>query len=151
MDAQDYEKALKAAEAEIEETLRERAVLDEKLTKLKSTVEALCALLGQLPARRDWEHFFSGTTMGVSDAIREVLSGSKVPMTPVELKTRLADAGFAFHTYANPMAVVHNTLKRLEAQGELVTVRNAAGQTIAYTMPPAKGKEEYAKHPAKKR
>jgi 2'-5' RNA ligase len=40
-------------------------------------------------------------------------------MTPAEIRDRLASIGFDFETYANPLAAIHTTLKRLAEADEI--------------------------------
>lgn len=54
-------------------------------------------------------------------------------MKPPEIKAQLLHHGFDIGEYANPLAVIHNTLRRLGVQGELIIVKNPAGQ-IAYAI-----------------
>jgi len=71
---------------------------------------------------------------GISNAIRRILTGSRIPMSPTQIKTALSARGFDMGEYANPGAVIHNTLKRLEQQKELTVVRDPSGN-LAYAMP----------------
>jgi hypothetical protein len=82
---------------------------------------------------------------GITDAIRQVIAESKIPLSPVEIKAALANRGVDLSGYANPGTVIHNTLNRLEKQGELIRVQNPAGVTVAYawrTVPPPPGSDD---------
>ena len=136
MNKADYQKALKAAEVEIHEILQKRAALDVRLTQLKSAAEDLSALLQEVPKFDSglWARIRDTPEgVGITDAIRQILIESKIPLTPVQVKDALRQSGLDTD-YQNTMAVIHNTLKRLEKQGEVAPIRNAAGQTPAYTM-----------------
>lgn len=136
MNREEYKNALEAAHREIQHCLEERARIDERLAQLKSTSEALSKLLNienahlikqlaelsiQVPA-----------DPGITKAIRELLANSKIPLAATEIKAGVETLGVDLSQYVNASAVVHNTLTRLEKQGELVRVVNAAGQTVAY-------------------
>ena len=71
---------------------------------------------------------------GITDAIRQVLSKSKIPLSALEIKSGLENSGVDLSGYANPGAVIHNTLTRLEKQREVVRLQTAAGQTVAYAI-----------------
>src|ERR1700693_1673443 len=127
----DYIAALKAAQSELQDIIRERARLDDRVNQLKKTIDALSALLKDNPALTDGFSNAYGILvgveglaapgtgdMGISDAIRHLLIESKAPLTPPEIRNYLAEKGFDFSAYANPLAVIHNTLKRLNKQGE---------------------------------
>lgn len=53
------------------------------------------------------------------DAIRTVLQLSIDSLTPVEIKKWLKDAEFDIDKYANPLAVIHTTLKRMKENIEV--------------------------------
>ncbi|SRR6266849_6335968 len=135
-----YKSAIEAAQSEMEEMLAKRTAIDKRLQQLKQTIDGLAALLEELPeagssvSKTESDQSLS-EGIGISDAIRVVLSEAKIPLSPPEVKAFLAHQGFKFHEYANPMAVVHNTLKRLALQGELTTLEANGGQTL-YTITP---------------
>jgi hypothetical protein len=159
MSPADYKAALDAAHTEIGELLQQRTKLDDRLTQLKNTVDALSLLLkdttpavddgfskayGQLVGVEGLAAPGAGD-MGISDAIRQILCGSQVPMSPTGIRNELAKRGFSLATYANPLAVIHNTLKRLMAQGEIFGLRDRAQQVVAYarkTVPPPPGSHD---------
>lgn len=134
MDIGHYEKALEAANVEMEELLHQRSDIDKRLLRLKETVTALSTLLEvyreQDPSKA------SGTSLGrlgISNAIRQILTESRAPMKPPEIKSQLVRHGFDMRAYANPLAVIHNTLRRLGRQNELIVVENPAGE-VAYAI-----------------
>jgi hypothetical protein len=133
MEKVNYRLALQAAQTEMQDALQERSALDVKIATLKQTIEGLSALLQDKPAEPAElpEELFGET--GISGAIRFLLMRSEVPLTPVQIRHKLTEHAFDLSDYANAMAVIHNTLKRLDKQGELMTVKDASGQTIAYT------------------
>lgn len=143
----DYIAALKAAQSELQEIIRERARLDDRLNQLKKTIDALSALLKD---NSDLAKEFSNSygilvgveglaasgagDMGISDAIRQLLIESKAPLTPPEIRNYLSDKGFDFSAYANPLAVIHNTLKRLNKQGEIAGIVGTTGEVTSYVV-----------------
>jgi hypothetical protein len=161
MESSDYRKALDAARAEIQEILAQRTQLDERLNQLKKIVDALSALLEEVPSTESFVEVLGvGITqldrrdVGISDAIRQILSYSQVPLSPTGVRNELTKRGFILAEYANPLAVIHNTLKRLLAQDEIVGVRDASQQIVAYarrTVPPPPGSDSISgSHPADK-
>jgi hypothetical protein len=160
MNPGDYENALTAASDEIQELLKKRSEIDARINQLKQTVDALAALLTPKISEdvNPWRNAplsnLAGlmyvpvqdiSEIGISDAIRQVIAESKIPLSPVEIKSALASRGVDLSGYANPGTVIHNTLNRLEKQGELMRVQNHAGQTVSYalayprTVPPPPG------------
>jgi hypothetical protein len=138
MNKADYEKALSAAKTEIDQLLEQRTQIDNRITQLKFTTEALSKLLGidiWAKAARLAEFINQvPADPGITNAIRQVLASSKIPMNPTEIKLGLESIGFDLSEYANSGAVIHNTLARLERQGEVARVQNPAGQTVAYAL-----------------
>jgi hypothetical protein len=107
-------------------------VIDKRLLQLKDTIDSLGFLLKSPPEGMlddaDQERILEG--VGISDAVRIVLKEAQIPLTPSELKTFLSSRHFDFSAYKNTMAVLHNTLKRLAMQGELVALTRNDGQVL---------------------
>jgi hypothetical protein len=114
----DYRKALEAASREYEALAEKRREIDQRLAELAQTIGTLAKLLGLTPT----------VPMGLTDAIRLVVRGAGVPMTPVEVRDRLAAIGFDVSKYVNDLAAVHTILKRLNEAGELRFVRRTPGK-----------------------
>src|SRR5271155_1113333 len=153
MGAPSYENALVAASDEMKKLLKQRSEIDARISQLKKTMEALSDLMKPLPSETPsyFDELGTGIVMGkladagISDAIRQVVSESKVPLTPVQIKELIANRGFDLSGYANAGTVIHNTLARLEKQGELVRLQNPGSQLVSYfvkyrrTVPPPPG------------
>jgi hypothetical protein len=129
-----YQKALDAANAEMEELLHQRADIDKRLSRLKETTNALSTLLGVYREQNSPKASkVSVGHLGISDAIRQILSNRRAPMKPPEIHAQLQRQGFDMKDYASPLAVIHNTLRRLGRQNEVIVVKDPAGQ-IAYAI-----------------
>ena len=114
----DYRKALEAAEREYEALGEKRREIDQRLAELAQTIGTLAKLLGLTPT----------VPIGLTDAVRLVVRGAGVPMTPVEVRDRLAAIGFDVSKYVNDLAAVHTILKRLNEAGELRFVPRTPGK-----------------------
>jgi hypothetical protein len=114
----DYRRALDAAAREYEALGAKRREIDQRLAELAQTIGTLSKLLGLTPT----------VPMGLTDAIRLVVRGAGVPMTPVDVRDRLAGLGFDTSKYVNDLAAVHTILKRLNEAGELRFVARAPGK-----------------------
>ena len=138
MNKTDYEKALAAAKTEIDQLLEQRTQIDNRIAQLKFTTDALSRLLGveTRPTAARLVELINQVPAdpGITNAIRQVLASCKIPMNPSEIKLGLESIGFDLSAYANSGAVIHNTLTRLERQGEVARVQNPAGQTVAYAL-----------------
>ena len=118
MTHEDYRRALEAATREYEELGAKRREIDQRLAELAQTIGTLSKLLGLTPT----------VPMGLTDAIRLVVRGAGVPMTPVDVRDRLQAIGFDVSKYANDLAAVHTILKRLNESGELRFIPRAPGK-----------------------
>ncbi len=114
--------------------MRER--IDSRLTQLKSMVDVLSALVQEPPKLDQDDSPELLDSVGISEAIRQVLKDAGVGLMPNQVKAKLSDVGFDLTKYVNPSAVIHNTLKRLETQGEVVQVRDSSG-VMAYAIRPS--------------
>ncbi|HKB11551.1 MAG TPA: prefoldin domain-containing protein [Vicinamibacterales bacterium] len=118
MPHQDYRRALEAAAREYESLGEQRRAIDQRIAELAQSIATLSKLLGLTPT----------VPMGLTDAVRLVVRGAGVPMTPVEVRDRLAAIGFDVSKYVNDLAAVHTILKRLNQAGELRFVPRAPGR-----------------------
>ena len=147
----DYRKALHSARAEFEKLLQERADLDSRIVRLKQTITGLIGLCeSNDKARRPLNHVvpLPPRFMRLTSAIRQLLAESASPMRPPDLRDALLKYGFNVSQYANKLAVIHNTLSRLEKQGEVLQVTGGwiltdkgklASQMDSLDFPPADG------------
>jgi hypothetical protein len=119
---EDYRRALEAATREYEELGAKRQAIDTRLAELAQTIGTLSKLLGLTPT----------VPLGLTDAVRLVVRGAGVPMTPVEVRDRLRGIGFDVSRYVNDLAAVHTILKRLNESGELRFIPGGTG-THKYT------------------
>ena len=128
MTAQDeYRRALETAAREWEALARERAQIDERLAQLTETIGTLTKLCGLAPT----------VPWGLTDACRTILRNAAKPMTPVDVRNRLAAVGFDLSRYANDLAAIHTVLKRLNRSGELQFVPRGRGKhAYAWARPP---------------
>src|SRR5260370_20311140 len=116
-----YKRILDAAKSEIDELMRQRDALNERISKLSPIVEYL-TLLCQ-------EKFVQETTpasppsvedMGLTDAMRSIFrTAAPRVLVPTMVRDELRNAGFNLDKYVNEMPPIHNTLKRLVLAGEI--------------------------------
>jgi hypothetical protein len=118
MTHEDYRRALQAALGEYEDLGLKRREIDRRLAELAQTIGTLSRLLGHTPT----------VPMGLTEAIRVVMRGAGVPMTPVQIRERLNAIGFDLSKYSNDLAAIHTILKRLNDARELHVVKSATGK-----------------------
>ena len=109
MSQDEYRRALDAAVREYERAIADRAGLDSRIAQLQQTIGTLTRLCGFTPT----------VPLGLTDACRMVLRNAGVPLPPTALRDRLEAVGIDLSRYANPLAAIHTTLKRLVEAGEV--------------------------------
>jgi hypothetical protein len=132
-----FDDALKAARKALREAYEERAGLEQRIISLTKTIEGLAALCEPevvdeflITAEGDVANF---QIASLTDAIRQVFSSSSEPMlTPTEVRDALVARGMDFSKYRQPLVPIHNTLKRLVSQEELVEFRDDSGDLRGY-------------------
>ena len=109
MTTDDYRRALETAIREYEALGQQRQDIDKRLAEVAQTISSLSRLCGLVPT----------VPMGLTDACRLVVRGAGLPVTPTEVRDRLAAFGFDLSKYSNDLAAIHTILKRLNQAGEL--------------------------------
>src|SRR6266567_4195942 len=97
MPQEDYRRALESATREYEALGARRREIDQRLAELAQSIGTLSKLLNLTPT----------IPIGLTDAIRLVVRGAGVPMTPVEVRDRLRAIGFDVAKYVNDLGAVH--------------------------------------------
>ena len=122
----DYRAALDAAIREYEDLGARRREIDARLSALAQTIGTLSRLMGLTPT----------VPLGLTDACRLVLRAG-LPMTPVEVRDRLAGIGVDLSVYASELSAIHTVLKRLNEAGEIRLVpRPTGGHAYLWQAPP---------------
>jgi hypothetical protein len=134
-DTNPFEIALKQARKSLNEAYEERDVIEQRIVRLKQTIDGLAALCEPEP-NEDVVQAKAGHMLfqaSLTASIRSIFSETTEPMlTPVEVRNALLEMGVNLTKYKQPMVPIHNTLKRLEAQGELVPFIDDAGDLRGY-------------------
>lgn len=105
----------------------EREAIDRKIVKLREGVIGLGTLCGYNRAAviANFRELFPNLIdpdVGITDVVRKVLSVEKnYYLTPVQIKEKLAASGYDISNQKNILASLHTILKRLKAQGQVVT------------------------------
>lgn len=117
MTTEDYRAALDAAVREYEALGAKRREIDARLSALAQTIGTLSHLMGFRPT----------VPMGLTDACRLVMRAG-LPMTPTEVRDRLAAIGVDLSVYASELSAIHTVLKRLNEAGEIRLVPRPSGK-----------------------
>ncbi len=148
-------KTLAEARAKLAKFVSEREKLDKQIQEWKRVVDSLKAvseeasenLPGEIEIITGTEFLtpYQGATgkpdkhtrhrmrLNFTDAIREILrlDDPQVVRVPA-IRDSLVAWGFDFSKYKQELVPIHNTLKRLEEQGEARAVKNANGRIVGY-------------------
>src|SRR5207302_9136778 len=75
----------------------------------------------------------AGQEMGLTEAIRWVFRQPLLlPLTPTQVRDRMAEMGYDLSKYKHVMPPIHNTLKRMKEAGEIREVEGLGGIGRAY-------------------
>jgi hypothetical protein len=116
MGQRDYVRTAWAVQAEITRLVAKRKAIDERLASLYKTI----AFLEGPSNGKDWKRQFA---LRLGDACRFALRSSHTPKSPTQIRDDLATVGFPIERYANALACIHTTLKRLVQNGEAQAVK----------------------------
>ena len=124
-----FEVALKEARKALTDAKEERSALEQRIVSLKQTIDGLSALCEPEPnedfVQVNGGNLPDGYSTSLTDAIRRIFMSSKEPMlTPPEVRDALVALGVNIAKYKQPLVPIHNTLKRLTSQEELVEFRD---------------------------
>jgi hypothetical protein len=112
----EYKAALERAEEELENSVRQKEIIERRILNLAMTIKSLRALCGVKPP--SFQEELPG--LGLTDAIRRVLEFSDNPLTPTQVRSILTAARFDLSDQSNVMASIHSVLKRLTDAGEIL-------------------------------
>jgi len=142
-----YKQTLEMVRKELAELAVQRDSLNARIAALTRTAEGLAALCdesdhsaGLLP---ESNIAFIASEIGISDAIRDILSDS--PLSVPDIRDSLVQKGFDPGHYASILTVIHNTLRRLEKQGQAHSVTTPGGGT-KWVAGPSEGGEQPKSH-----
>jgi hypothetical protein len=133
------QEALVKARKKLDELVTERTTIDREIVNWKRVVDSLTAVSdehsNELPADVRLvadPRLAPLLNLKFTDAIRNVLASVDGYISAPAMRDQLIDLGFDFTKYKQELVPIHNTLKRLEEQGEAQSVKNEQGQTIGY-------------------
>ena len=132
-----YRRALEDAKKELAGLVKQRAELDQRIERLARSIEGLAPLCDG----EDFKGFIQGVMRGMhggslpsedddlslSDSIRRIIANSLFAISVTEIRDALVTEGFDPNRYANFLTVIHNTLRRLQKQGEIRFHRGLVG------------------------
>lgn len=128
MSKMEYRKALESARSEFDRLIQQRLALEKRILHLKQTISGLMALCEQDEEPKGDKAEFAPSfprSVRLTSATRQVLAESESPITPPKLRDILIRRGLNMSQYANQLSVIHNTLLRLQRQGQTMQISGA--------------------------
>jgi len=132
-------KMFESARDRLRELLRQEAEIKDQISHWGPIVEQLARLTGETvdleiinrinELRQDQESSAGvGQEMGLTEAIRWVFRQPlMLPLTPTQVRDRMAEMGYDLEKYKHEMPPIHNTLKRMKEAGEIKEVEAVSG------------------------
>jgi hypothetical protein len=137
-------KMYESARERLKELVRQEIEVKEQISHWAPVVEQLARLTGEtldhdiasrINELKQSEAAASGAghEMGLTEAIRWVFRQPLLlPLTPTEVRDRMAEMGYDLSKYKFVMPPIHNTLKRMKEAGEIREVEGIGGIGRAY-------------------
>jgi hypothetical protein len=132
-------KMYESARDRLKELLRQEIEVKDQISHWAPIVEQLARLTGETldsdiaskinELRQDEASAQgAGQEMGLTEAIRWVFRQPLLlPLTPTQVRDRMAEMGYDLEKYKHVMPPIHNTLKRMKEAGEIREVEGVGG------------------------
>ena len=130
-------KMYESARDKLRELLRQETEAKEQISHWGPIVEQLARLTGErvdpdianrINELKQAEAAGAGQEMGLTEAIRWVFRQPlTLPLTPTQVRDRMAEMGYDLDKYKHVMPPIHNTLKRMKEAGEIKEVEGIDG------------------------
>jgi hypothetical protein len=132
-------KMYESARDRLKELLRQETEAKEQISHWGPIVEQLARLTGEtidpdIASRinelkqDEASSSGAGAEMGLTEAIRWVFRQPLLlPLTPTQVRNRMAEMGYDLSKYKFVMPPIHNTLKRMKEAGEIREVEGLGG------------------------
>jgi len=119
-------------ESEVKSQISHWAPIVEQLAKVAGE-ELESEIANKIKQLKQESEQTAGQEMGLTEAIRWVFRQPlMLPLTPTQVRDRLAEMGYDLEKYAHVMPPIHNTLKRMKEAGEIKEVEGVGGLGKAY-------------------
>ena len=118
-----YSKAFDDALSELGELLRRRRGIDGEISRLRNVILALYEKAGATKTQKETLMNFFGeidvSEPRLTEAVKDALYNTPRKLPAIQVKELMEVRRFDFGDFANPLASVHSTLRRLARQGEI--------------------------------
>src|ERR1043166_5002900 len=132
-------KMYESAKERLKKLVRQETEIKDQISHWGPIVEQLARLSGETvdpdiasrinELKQDDEHAqAAGQEMGLTGGIRGVFRQPLLlPLTPTQVRDRMAEMGYDLSKYKHVMPPIHNTLKRMKEAGEIREVEAVGG------------------------
>ena len=113
MTKQPYKQSLEQAQRELANAVQQRDHWNLEIVRLQNLVNTL-AFVSSANAQQVEQHNAEWQVYTqLVQAIEALVNASPDPVTPIQIRDSLLSYGYNIGHYSNPMAMIHQTLKRL--------------------------------------
>jgi len=132
-------KMYESARDRLRELVRQETEIKDQISHWGPIVEQLAKLTGEMVEpdiasrinelkQAEAGEVGTGQEMGLTEAIRWVFRQPlMLPLTPTQVRDRMAEMGYDLSKYKHVMPPIHNTLKRMKEAGEINEVEGLGG------------------------
>jgi ABC-type transporter Mla subunit MlaD len=113
-----FKQTLETARRTRDELAQKRTAIDRELMQQSRVIAAVSELLGET----------IDSDIGITEATLMVIRAASEPMTPTQVRDELRKIGYDIDSFSNPMASLHQVLKRLEDKGEIWSEKTQDGK-----------------------
>lgn len=124
-----YEAAFEKAKADLAHAIKERDYWTIESARLEQLVTSLAVSTGRSSMIRRTDA--ATPDVGFTDIVYSVVRGKPAGMTAIEVRDQLEKSGYSLGGRANPLALIHQTLKRLAIQNKVRDLGNGKYKYIS--------------------
>jgi len=112
VNCQQYKQILQQARVDLANAIQQRDHWNLEIMRLQQVVNAF-AVAANDAERQEQEYAEWQNYVELTQAIEALVNSSQAPLSPLQVRDGLMMYGYNIGHYANPMAMIHQTLKRL--------------------------------------
>jgi len=128
MNTIEFTQALEQARRELAHAIQARDKWNLEVVRLHNLVKTL-AFQAQNAQKAEEIQLEMQHQIGIAQAIEALVNGSQNPVSATDIRDSLLFYGYDIGRYANPLALIHQTLKRLAANRRIREIRGTGRYT----------------------
>jgi len=117
MTTEAYKKAIEQAASELQNALRERDYWTLEVSRLEQLIKSLSATGESRAGKSDTQQ--SPDEVGLQEVVHTCIRMSPAPLGAIDVRQHLESIGYDLAKYANPLAVIHGAIARLNDAGKI--------------------------------